>query len=106
LRPLERGKRARGRSDAGALGEQRPRQAPLARPFGRRDQRQVDDVALGVAAADPDRLVANRQDRFDRLGIIAVGEGERAVDEAPADLGRHLPIVAGAQAFIVIQGSA
>ena len=54
LRPLERGKRARGRPDAGALGEQRPREAPLARPFGRRDQRQVDDVALGMAAADPD----------------------------------------------------
>src|SRR6516225_12202585 len=89
--------RTRRRADIRALGEQRPGQAPLTRAFRRLNQGQIDDVALGVASADPNRLVTHWQDRLDRPGGVAAREGERAVDEPPADLDRHLPIVARAQ---------
>src|SRR5271166_3323160 len=100
LRPLQSRHRSRRRPDRRALGDESARQAPLARTLGCRDQRLVDDVALGVAAADADRLVAHREDRFDGAHVIAASEGENAVDETPADLRRDLPIVAGAEALV------
>src|SRR5271155_4189674 len=77
-----------------ALGQERARQAPLSGTFCACDQRQIDDVPLGVAAPDADRIMADGEDRFDRLRVVAASKSERAVDEATADLGRHLPIVA------------
>ena len=60
-RPLVRRPCPRGRPLGNALGEEGARQAPLSAALGGGDQRQVDDVALGVAAADADGVVADRQ---------------------------------------------
>ena len=63
---------ALGRPQRGALGQQRAREMALARPLGGDDQREIDDVALRVAAADAPDVVAQRQDALDRLGVVAV----------------------------------
>ena len=44
--------------------------------------------------------------RLDGAGARALGEREDAVDERPADLGREAPIVAGAEALIVVERTA
>ena len=51
--------RPRLRRRSAAFTKERLRQATLARAFGRGDQRQIDDVALGVAAADSGRVIAD-----------------------------------------------
>ena len=52
----------------------------------------ADDVALGVAAADADSLIAQRQDRLDGGGVVPLRERDRAVDQPSADRDRDLPL--------------
>src|SRR5580704_4861717 len=98
--------RQRGRPDGYPLGEQRTGEAPLAESLCGGDQGLVHNVALGMAAADSESVVAHGQDRLDRAAIVVIGEGERAVDERAADLGRHLPVVADAVAFEIVERAA
>ena len=63
----------------------------MSRSLGGRNQGLVDDVPLGVAAADAERPIADGQDRLDRAPIVAVGEGERSLDQRAADLGHYAP---------------
>src|SRR5271168_1808451 len=96
LRPRLQGRPA-------AFSEKRARQAHLSRAFRCGDQRQIDDVALRMAAADPGRVVTDGQNGFDGAPMVAGSESKHAINEAPADFGRDLPIVAGTRAFIVVE---
>ena len=78
----------------GRFSAKRARQTPLSRAFRRGDQRQIDNIALCVAAADPGRVIADRQDRFDGALVVIGRESKHAIDEAPANFGSHLPVLA------------
>src|SRR5271170_1337303 len=75
------------RRRSAAFGEKRARQAPLSRTLRCGDQRPIDDVALRMAAADPGRVIADRQHRFDGAPVVVGRESEHAIDEAPANFG-------------------
>src|ERR1700689_1236492 len=91
------------RRRSAAFSEKRSRQAPLSRSLRCGDQRSIDDVALRVAAADPRRVVADRLDRFDGPPIIPTRESEHAIDEAAANFGRHLPVLARPHALVLVE---
>src|ERR1700733_13141891 len=87
LRPRLQGRPA-------AFREKRARQAHLSRAFRCGDQGQIDDFALRMAAADSGRLMTDGEDRFDGALIVVGREGKHAIDEAPANFGRDLPVLA------------
>ena len=56
-----------------------------------------------MAAADPRRVVADRLDRFDGAPVVPGCESKRAIDEAPANFGRHLPVLARPCALVLVE---
>ena len=64
----------------------------------------VDDLALGVAAADAEGLEPHRKNGVDRPSPVVLRIGDHAVDETPADLGRDQTVVARALPLVGVQG--
>src|SRR6478736_3680252 len=59
-------------------------------------QREIDDVALGVAAAEPVRQSPHRPDPTYGFAIVAIAERLDGEGQRPTDLARELHIAAAA----------
>src|SRR5882724_8650202 len=59
------------------------------------DQREIDKVALGMAAAEPLRHIAHRAQALHTLGVAGVAERLEGEHDRPADFAREGRVVAG-----------
>ena len=81
-----------------AFALQRTSETLLARTLGGDDQRLVDQVTLGVAAAEQLRLIADAPQPIDAARMVALDEGFDRLDSRSADQGGEACVVASAPA--------
>lgn len=81
-----------------AFALQRTSETLQARTLGGDDQRLVDQVTLGVAAAEQLRLIADAPQPLDAARMVALDEGFDRRDSRSADLGGEACVVVSAPA--------
>src|SRR5271170_5602571 len=95
--------RTPGRANCETFGEQSAGEVRFSRSLGGGDQRLRDEIALRVAAADANDLVANGKNEVDDAAIFSLGEGQCGLDDAPADIDSDIAIVARSVFLVAVE---